>query len=108
MISIQNTSVSFSRFYLSLQLALIVVMIMLDITAAISFSKKNIKNYIMFPMKVTKNKMNTPMIVDADVSTNNHDDDDNVHISINLCRICKTYYNPLQNTMKSCRFHKGS
>lgn len=104
-------SASFSRVYRLLQLAIIViVMIMLDITVAISFHKKNIKNYINFPVKVTittinnhKFNMNTPMIADMDVSING-----DKSTSIKLCRICKTYYNPLQNTMKSCRFHKGS
>lgn len=83
---------------------------MLDITLAISFHKKNIKNYIKFPMKLTittinnhKFNINNPMIVDYDVSINGHEP-----TSLKLCRICKTYYNPLQNTMKSCRFHKGS
>lgn len=102
---------SFSRVYLLLKLAIIVVvMIMLDTTLAISFHKKKIKNYIKFPMKVTittinnhKFNMNTPMIVDMDVTINGDEP-----TSIKLCRICKTYYNPLQNTMKSCRFHKGS
>jgi len=104
-------SASFSRVYPLLQLAVIViVMIMLDITVAISFHKKNIKNYTKFPMKVTittinnhKFNMNTPMIADIDVSINSDEP-----TSVKLCRICKTNYNPLQNTMKSCRFHKGS
>jgi hypothetical protein len=97
-------SASFNRVYRLLQLAIIViVMIMLDITVAISFHKKNIKNYIKFPMKVTITTINTPMIADIDVSINSDET-----TSVKLCRICKTYYNPLQNTMKSCRFHKGS
>jgi len=68
--------------------------------AAISISKRDLNN-IFSINSINNHKINMNILERID---------DNVIEPLDskkLCKTCKTYFNPLQNTMLSCRFHKG-